>query len=125
MKTALVVTTFISLLAGTSTVLASGIESSLGGFTLSTCSQSKTECLQVKAEKTQGSQLKPLHILTHPEVAITKGKNLKKTVLHGESGYVDLSENQLVLFQKSQNQLTEVSIDLTTLELSITRQGDL
>lgn len=125
MKIQLLILTFMSLTAGTSTVLAKGIESSMGGFTLNTCSENKTECLQVKAEKTQGSQLKPLHMLTRPEVTITSQKSAKTTVLHGDTGYIDLNENQLVLFKRDKGQLTETSINLTTLERFSTKPGDL
>lgn len=93
------------------TASAQGIESSMTGFKLETCSDAQ-QCLMVTAKKTQGSQMKMLHTLTNPEVTITSSK--LKTTLQGDTGYVDIVENQVVLFKRSPEKIIETSIDLTT-----------
>ncbi|WP_413586184.1 hypothetical protein [Bdellovibrio sp. HCB274] len=101
---------------------AAGVESSISGFKLVTCA-SKTSCAVVTAEKTQGSQIKMLHSLSHPEITITIGSQV--TRLKGDSGYIDIDENQLVLFSRTHGKLQETSINLSTLEVNISRGGNL
>ncbi|WP_413583309.1 hypothetical protein [Bdellovibrio sp. HCB288] len=98
---------------------AAGVESSISGFKLTTCN-GKNSCAVVTAEKTQGSQIKMLHSLKNPAVTITsEGKVI---FLKGDSGYVDIDENQLVLFKRNHGALQETAINLSTLEV-ITRSG--
>ncbi|MFM6928038.1 MAG: hypothetical protein ACKOX6_06205 [Bdellovibrio sp.] len=92
------------------TASAQGIESSMTGFKLETCSTPQ-QCLTVTAKKTQGSQMKMLHTLTNPEVTITSSK--LKTILQGDTGYIDIEENQIVLFKRSPTKIIETAIDLT------------
>lgn len=117
----------ILISAGTIKASASGIESSMGGFKLQTCSESAHQCLTVKAERTQGSQLKQLHTLTKPEVIITSQKNPAMQIIEikGDTGYVDLEENQVIVYKRNAKSLLETSINLTTFERLHMKHGDL
>lgn len=100
------------LLAG-AFATANGIESSLKGFNLKACSPDNVQCLVLTAEKTQGSQMKMLHSLTKPEVTITSKKTTKTEVIKGDSGYIDIEENQVVIYKKENGKLKETSINLS------------
>ena len=95
---------------------AKGLESSMNGFNLKTCSVDHTQCIEVHAGSTQGSQFKMLHTLSKPKVIITTPQ--KNETLSGESGYIDLEENQLVIYQKQGQQLQEISVNLSNFEQS-------
>ncbi|WP_413576752.1 hypothetical protein ACLVWU_01770 [Bdellovibrio sp. HCB290] len=101
---------------------AAGVESSISGFKLVTCT-GKNSCAVVTAEKTQGSQLKMLHTLVNPEVKITVSG--KTTSFKGDSGYVDMDENQLVLFKRISGVLQETAVNLSTLEITAQHGGSL
>lgn len=93
---------------------AQGIESSMSGFNLKACSKDHQQCLVIKAEKTQGSQMKMLHAFKNPEVTITSLKTAKTETLHGDTGYIDVEENQIVLYTKEHGKLKETSINLSS-----------
>lgn len=112
----------IGMLCAGATASAHGIESSMKGFNLQACSQDRQKCLVIKAEKTDGSQLKMLHSLSKPEVVITT-KNSKTETLRGDSGYIDLEENQVVLYQTVKGQLTETAVDLSSFDIFSTDIG--
>ncbi|UXR65381.1 hypothetical protein EZJ49_03830 [Bdellovibrio bacteriovorus] len=113
------------LVAGTSQVLASGIESSIQGFELKTCS-AQNLCLVARAASSQGSQLKALHILSKPLVEIsTKDASKPHEVIQADSGYLDFSENQLVLYKRHGAELEEISIKMADMEIKRRMQGDL
>ena len=109
----LLLTTLITM-AGAQSALAMGVDSKMKGFELKSCSATGQECLVVKAQKTEGSQLRPLQMLSKPEITITKKNNT--TVLQADTGYVDLAENQLVVYKKQNGRTTETSINLTTFQ---------
>lgn len=117
----------ILIVTGTLEVSATGIESAMGGFKLQTCSESANQCLTIKAERTQGSQIKQLHTLTNPEIILTSKKKPvpKSIVIRGDTGYVDLEENQVVVYKRNAKSLQETSINLTTFERLHIKHGDL
>ncbi|MDG0817126.1 hypothetical protein [Bdellovibrio svalbardensis] len=102
---------------------AQGIESSMKGFNLQACSQDQQQCLVIKAEKTLGSQMKMLHALTKPEVTITSKKTAKTETLRGDTGYIDIEENQIVLYKKENGKLKETSINLSNFEKFSSEMG--
>ncbi len=100
---------FITLAAGASAQAAS-LESSMSGFVLKTCTTDQNKCLEVQSNNTEGSQLKMLHVLKNPEVIISTAQS--KISMKADSGYVDIIENQLVLFEKHPDRTIEISISL-------------
>jgi hypothetical protein len=100
---------FIILAAGASAQAAS-LESSMSGFVLRTCTTDKKKCLEVQSNKTEGSQLKMLHVLKKTEVIISTAQS--KISMKADSGYIDIIENQLVLFEKYPDQTIEIAINL-------------
>ncbi|HEX7674260.1 MAG TPA: hypothetical protein VF412_08815, partial [Bdellovibrio sp.] len=77
---------------------AKSFDSSISGFNLKTCSIDHTQCVEVHSASTQGSQLKMLHTLSKPKVTITTAQ--KNETILADSGYIDLEENQLVIYKK-------------------------
>ncbi|MGZ3773214.1 MAG: hypothetical protein ACXVCY_02395 [Pseudobdellovibrionaceae bacterium] len=118
---------FVLLIAGTFEVSAYGIDSSMEGFKLETCSEKSLQCLTVKAEHSQGSQFKQLLTLVKPEILISaKQKTVKKEILiKGDTGYIDLDENQIVVFKRQGKVLHETSINLTTFDRLQSEHGAL
>ena len=111
----------MTIIAGTQVALASGIESAMKGFELKSCLPSTANCISIRAQSTQGSQLRPIQMLKEPQVSLTL--NGCKTFLAAATGYVDLNENQLVLYKKDNGVTTEISINLNTLLRSDLRLG--
>lgn len=109
------------LFAGTP-VLAQALEAKMTSFKMNVCAPTK-ECLAVEAASSEGSKVRPLHLLKKPLVTITKGS--KKETLTADSGYIDLSENQLVLYKKTAGKLNEISFDLNTLKRLDTPRGEI
>lgn len=93
--------------------LASAVEAKMSAFKMNVCSSEK-ECLEVEALASEGSQVRPLHRLVKPQVTLIRNK--KSNVLQADTGYVDLSENQLVLYKKEADVMREISFNLTTLK---------
>lgn len=122
MKTSTLLIQIGILLAG-AMASAKGVDASMSGFNLKACSSDHTRCVEVKAEKTQGSQMKMLHSLSKPEVTITSAK--KNEVLKADSGYIDMDENQVVLYQKANGHLQEISINLNTFQKTAMDVGNL
>lgn len=100
-------------------------EQSIKGFNLSTCDIKNSYCLTVKADSTTGSQFKMLHVFNHPEVILKSIDKDTKEIISADSGYIDLNENQLVLYKKdSKGKVVETAIDLISFsrsDLSYTR----
>lgn len=105
-------------LAGVITTPASDAETSMTGFSLNSCSVDEQKCLVVTAEKTEGSKLKMLHRFGKPSVTIVDKGTARTLKLEADSGYLDVAENQLVLFSKNKLIITETSVDLTTMEVT-------
>lgn len=101
------------LLCAGAPALASAVEAKMSSFKMGVCNPEK-ECISVEAASSEGSQVRPLHRLKKPSVTLAK-KN-KKEIIHADTGYIDLVENQLVLYKKEKNQLREISFDLNTLQ---------
>lgn len=93
--------------------LASAIEAKMSSFKMNVCSPEQG-CLEVEAPFSEGSQARPLHRLTKPVVTLIK--NNKKTVLKADTGYIDLSENQLVLYTKTHGSTQETYFNLNDLK---------
>jgi hypothetical protein len=100
---------------------ASAIEAKMSSFKMNSCASAK-ECIAVEAASAQGSQVRPLHRLTKPTVTLTK--NDKKEIINADNGYVDLVENQLVLYKKEGRGVREISFNLTTLKRLELLHGD-
>lgn len=115
------------IIAETIQVSAHGIESSMGGFKLQTCSQSALQCVTITADRSEGSQFKQLHTLAKPVVVISFRDNPKKKdiVIQGDTGYIDVEENQIVVFKRKPKYLEETSINLTTFERLHSKRGNL
>ena len=111
-----------NLLCAGAPVLAQAFEAKMGSFKMSVCSPSK-ECLSDQASSAEGSKMRPLHLLTKPVATLTSGKKI--TQISADSGYIDLSENQLVLYKKSKKGLQEISFDLSNLKRFDMLHGDL
>lgn len=102
-----------NLLCAGAPALAQAFEAKMGSFKMSVCAPSK-ECLSVQAASAEGSKMRPLHMLSKPVATLSNGK--KTTQISADSGYIDLSENQLVLYKKSKDGLQEISFNLTNLK---------
>ncbi len=97
----------------------------MNGFRLRTCSDSAQECVVVTAKKTQGSQIKPLHVFKNALVTIVSKKTGKETQLQADYGYVDLNENQLTIYKRDSHTLQETTLNLTTFRRTSLAHGDL
>ena len=104
-------------LAGVAMTPAAGAETLMTGFTLRSCSNDGQTCIEVTAERTVGSKLKMLHRFSNPKVNMFRTKASQEINIYADSGYIDVAENQLVLFSKNEKFFTETSIDLTTMEI--------
>jgi hypothetical protein len=109
------------LLCAGAPALASAIEAKMSSFKMSSCASPK-ECIAVEAATAQGSQVRPLHRLAKPSVTLTK--NDKKEIIHADNGYIDLVENQLVLYKKEAHGTREISFNLTNLKRLEMLHGD-
>lgn len=109
----------ITLTAGAPKALAAGVEASIKGFTLTSCAEGSQLCLKAHSTEAVQSRLKNLHALKQTRVEISSTTSSPKVIL-AQSGYLDIEESQLVLFNRNKLTLQEIAIDLKTLEIKTT-----
>ncbi len=91
------------------------------GFQLSTCTENRSRCLILGAEKAVGSNLKALYVLTNPSVQILISEKVSALKEKANSGYIDFELQRLVLMTEIKTGFfQETIIDLKDLKASST-----
>lgn len=83
--------------------------STITGFNLKTCVAQS--CLELQSDEAKSGQFSLLHTLKNYKVILKENGKTKEFI--GESGYVDLANNTVVLKKKTQG---EIFINLNTLQ---------
>lgn len=87
------------------------------GAEISVCRAETSECLIATSARTTGAMMRDLHRMRSPKVRIENRKTGKVTVFEGQSGYIDMDMEQLVVVNKMKDgSVVETSFNLKTLE---------
>lgn len=116
MKTSVMILSLIFGLAAQAAGSTLGNASAMSGVELKACDSVGRKCLVIRASKTEGSQLKPIHQLKKPVVTISDSRTKTVERLEGSTGYLDLDNHQVVIYERQGTHLTEVAFDLNSLQ---------
>ncbi len=86
-------------------------ESRFTKFELKNCTDKNKKCIKIEADKAESSQFLPVYSLNHIRIDLIKAGKTKK--IEADTGYLDMSQDLVVLNIKSGQ---EILINLKTLE---------
>lgn len=94
---------------------ASSFESKFGNLELRSCLSNGAKCIVLKSPSTLGSKFKNLQKLSKPSVELIDTTAGTTENITAQTGYLDLAENKLSLYERHGVTLQETSISLDTL----------
>ena len=93
------------------------VESGFSNLELRSCTSTGEKCVVIKSIQTVGSKIKQIHRLKNPTIEIMDTKTKHSEVLTAATGYLDLAENKVSLYQRNADVLSEVTLNLETLSV--------